>query len=263
MSKPKIVLWDLETLPDVRKHIRNLPEYNSDRYGLTLKADVNTILCFGYKLYNQGKVECKNVWDFKSGQKNINDDYELVKFAYNMLHDADAIVTHNGINFDLKFLNTRLSIHGLPPLPKITHIDTCSLSKNKLFLIKNRLNSLADALSTERKMENGGWSLWERLALSKWEGSKEQISRDKNTMSKYCKQDVVVLEKVFDKLKPYMSTLPNRNLFDGDGFDCPSCGSHKMQKRGEQKTKTTIYQRYQCQDCGSWSKEMKKGLVSL
>lgn len=263
MSKPKIVLWDLETLPNVRKHIRNLPEYNSDRYGLTLKADVNSVLCFGYKFLDEKEVHCKNVWDFSSGKKNINNDLDLIKFASKILSDADAIVTHNGNNFDLKFLNTRLTIAGLSPLPKLIHIDTCSLSKNKLFLTKNRLNSLADALSTERKMENGGWQLWERLALSNFEGDKAQIEKDKKTMTRYCKQDVVVLEKVFKKLLPYINKMPNYMYLNSDVQLCSNCGSDNVQRRGYSVSKSVKKQRFQCMDCGTWSQETKKGLNSL
>lgn len=258
MSKPKIVFFDLETCPNVRLHVRNLPEYNSDRYGLTLKADVNSIICFGYKVYGEKEVKCINSWDFKAGKKDINADLDLLKAAYDILQDADAIVTHNGTNFDLKVLNTRLTLHGLPPLPRIPHIDTCNISKKKLFLIRNRLNSVAEALKTEKKMENGGWQLWERLALSNFEGDKKQIAKDKLTMTKYCKQDVNVLEKVFVKLKPYMTNLPNRNLFDGNGHNCPSCGSHNTHRRGKMATKTKLFDRYQCQDCGSWSKQVSK-----
>lgn len=260
MSKPKIVFWDLETLPNARLHIRHLPEYNSDRYGLTLKADVNSLLCFGYKLRGDKDSKCINVWDTKAGAKDINDDTDLCKVAYEVLKDADAIVTHNGANFDLKFLNTRLLILGMAPLPKIPHIDTCSLSKRNLYLLKNRLNHIAQSLSTETKMENGGWQLWERLSLSKWEGTKKQIEEDKKTMSDYCKQDVNVLEKIFNYLIPFATNVPNYNLFTGDEVQsCPACGSLKMYKHSKKVKKTGTYQRYQCQQCGTVSCEDNKG----
>lgn len=259
MSKPNIVFWDLETLPNAKLHIERLPEYNSDRYGLTLKADVNSILCFGYKMQGEKKPSCVNVWDTPAGKKDINDDRDLVKIALETLSKSDAFVTHNGANFDLKFLNTRALIHGLPPLPKIPHIDTCSLAKRNLYMLNARLNHLAKMLTTEAKMENGGWLLWSRMSLSKQEGTKKQLEEDKTTMSEYCKQDVLVLERLFNRLMPFATNIPNYNLFTGQEVQvCPACGSFNVHKHSKKVSKTGIHQRYQCQDCGTISTEDKK-----
>jgi DNA polymerase elongation subunit (family B) len=267
MKKPVIILFDIETLPNAYEHICNLMEYNSDRYGLTLKADVNSLLSFGYKVLGESKAYCINTWDTDSGRKNIQDDTDLLVQARAILSTADAIVTHNGRSFDYKFLNTRLVMAGMSPLPNIPHIDTCSISKSKLYLQRNRLDYLAEKLSTERKMENGGWKLWVRLAFSELnhyrsKTSTKQVNRDKKTMSDYCKQDVITLEKIFLKLRPLIGNIPNSNLFgDKDGKSCPTCGSKHVQKRGRRVTKTSVYNRYQCQECGSWSSANKKGLL--
>ena len=75
-------------------------------------------------------------------------------------------------------------------------------------------------------------------------------------MEKYNKQDVLLLEKVYQRLLPWIGKAhPNRNLYDGKG--CSVCGSHKLQKRGFAYTVTGTFQRYQCTDCGSWSKDNK------
>ena len=118
--EPRIILWDLETLPDAREAIKvwtGLGNYP----GLTLKASISSIICFGYKVYGKDKpVKCVAAWDFKTRwKKDINDDYMVVKAAYDVLRTADLIVTHNGKRFDQKHLNTRLIKHGFPPLPPI------------------------------------------------------------------------------------------------------------------------------------------------
>ena len=71
-------------------------------------------------------------------------------------------------------------------------------------------------------------------------------------MDKYCKQDVEVLEQVFHKLRPFISNIPNYNLFT-EARVCPSCGGHRLQKHGVRMTKTAKRQRYRCMDCGSTS----------
>jgi hypothetical protein len=74
-------------------------------------------------------------------------------------------------------------------------------------------------------------------------------------MEKYNKQDVLLLEKVYDRLLPWIKSHPNHNLFSGHG--CPNCGSGRLQKRGFTYTTTGTFQRFQCTDCGSWSKSSK------
>ena len=71
-------------------------------------------------------------------------------------------------------------------------------------------------------------------------------------MAKYNKHDVEILEKLYLTMLPWMAH-PNRNLYQGTNHACPNCGSKKCQRRGTEITSTTIYQRWQCQDCGKWS----------
>lgn len=253
--KPKIISFDLETLADLPKVMKYLPGMSAYP-GLTMKATHNTIICCGYKVLGEKTVKCINAWDYpKRWKKDVNDDYEVVKAIYDVLKDADGLITHNGRRFDLKFLNSRLAFHGLNPLPKIPHIDTCVVAKSKLFLFNNRLNTVAEFLGCELKMENGGWNLWERV-----------LRRDKKaqaTMTKYCKQDVEVLEQVFLKLRPMITGIPNYNIFNGaDETVCPNCGSHHIQKHGTRVSTVRLVQRYICMDCGtSHSKATDKAIA--
>lgn len=243
-KKPRIISWDLETLAELNKVMKFLPGMSAYP-GLTMKATHNTIICCGYKILGEKKVHCINAWDYpKRWKKDVNDDYDVVKAIYKVLKDADGIVTHNGKRFDLKFLNSRLVFHGFAPLPKIPHIDTCTVAKSKLFLFNNRLNTVAEFLGCELKMENGGWNLWERV-----------LRREKKaqaTMTKYCKQDVEVLEQVFLKLRPMIGNVPNYNLFsESERQICPNCGSDRIQKHGTRMMTGGPVQRYKCNDCGT------------
>ena len=55
-----------------------------------------------------------------------------------------------------------------------------------------------------------------------------------------------------DSLLPYVENAPNYNLFSDERV-CPNCGGGKLHKHGFKRTKTTQYQRYQCQGCGTIS----------
>jgi len=76
-------------------------------------------------------------------------------------------------------------------------------------------------------------------------------------MERYNKQDVVLLEKVYDKLLPWIKSHPNHNLYDDVEHCCPNCGSGKLHRRGVARSIGGVYQRFQCTDCGSWSQGTK------
>lgn len=240
MNKPNIIFWDLETLPNLAEVMKRLPSMGQWP-GRTLKADINSIICFGYKRLGEKKANCVSVWDFN--YTDINDDSAIVHYAYEVLKDADAIVTHNGKKFDSKVLNTRLLHWGLPTLPKIKHIDTKVVAK-RLMLYSNRLGDVSNFLGGEDKLAHTGWKLW----VDVQNGDKKAMK----LMADYCKQDVEVLHQVYTGLRPLMkeSEVPNHNYFK-DGAVCGTCGSQSLQKNGVRQSRTGLVQRYLCYDCGS------------
>lgn len=231
----------MPSMTEAMKFFTRLGDYP----GLTLRASINSIICVGWKVFGEKTIHCINAWDYPPRwKKDVNDDYDVVKSAYNILKGADAVVTHNGKRFDWKFFQTRLLFHGFPPLPRIAHIDTCLESKRNLLMFNNKLDTLAQFLTKERKLENGGWDLWVKVS--------QRDKKAQKLMTEYCKQDVNVLEKVFKKLRPFVRNLPNYNLYnESDKPLCPSCGGTKLRKMGTLPTKTRILQRYLCWGCGS------------
>jgi len=141
MKKPKIVHFDLETMPIPIEVYKRIPSFGAWP-GRGFSADIQSIICFGYKIEGEANARCLNAWDFGTWEHDRHDDYELIRAAYDILEDADEIVTHNGKGFDVKMLDGRLAKHGLPALPKIHHIDTKQVVK-KLKLYSKRLNDVA------------------------------------------------------------------------------------------------------------------------
>ena len=193
---------------------------------------------------NGSKTECINAWDFPGKwKKDVNDDFEVLKAFHDIVKDADAVVTHNGIKFDWKYIQTRFILHGLDPLPKIHHIDTCRLAKSNMLSFNNKLGYLGKWAVDDTKMQNGGWQLWVDVH--------NRCEKAQRKMERYCKQDVRLLEKLYKKLRPFASNIPNHNLFIEEGIVCPNCGSDKLNRHGTRTTKTKIYSRFICRDCGS------------
>ena len=73
-------------------------------------------------------------------------------------------------------------------------------------------------------------------------------------MVKYCKGDVLLLEKVYDKLNPYTYAKTHVGVILGEGkCSCPNCGSDEHQSRGTMTTTAgSVKKRFQCQKCYKW-----------
>lgn len=242
-TSPRIILFDLETLPNLPEALKVWTQLDNFP-GRTMRATITTIICAGWKELGKKHTHCINAWDYKEWKKDVNDDKKLVQEIYNVLKEADVVVTQNGKRFDWKYLQTRLMFHGLDPLGKIHHIDTVVLARSNLFNFSNSLGNLGELLVNERKMKHSGWKLWVDVH--------GRCKKAMNKMEAYCKQDVKLLEKVFIKLRPFVNNMP---CFDTKGIkSCPTCNSQRLHSNGVRRTKTQIYRRYQCIDCGTWSR---------
>lgn len=246
MSKPKIIIFDLEILCNPVAIRDNWFRVYSPYKNNGFSPELSSVLCIGWKDLEQKNVNCINAWNFKSWKKDKNDDREVLKAFYEVAKDADCVITHNGKKFDLPFLNSRLMLHGLKPLLFDKHIDTKNISSRNLKLISNSLGSVAQFFRTQGKVDSGGQELWNSVHA----GNKKAL----NKMEYYCKHDIKATEGIFKKLRPFIKNIPNYNLFgENPNPICPNCGENKLHKHGVRRTRTTLQQRYLCQACGSIS----------
>jgi len=263
MSKPKILYFDLETLPIPDRVIEILPSIGNWP-GRTMAADINSILCFGYKWEGQKKAKSINAWDFSRTWKvNRNNDIPLLKEALPILLQADQIVTFNGIKFDEKFFKTRvLSARAqtkdketfiLPP--NIHHVDVMRSIKRHTKLYSNRLKDVNKFFNVMEKGSAGGWDVWARIANGTY------TNRDLKDMDKYCKTDVDSMVELYKETMPlHGPRVINHNVFvDKDNPVCPNCGSHNLKSNGRRHTSAHSYTRLICGDCGTWSRTDLKG----
>jgi DNA polymerase elongation subunit (family B) len=170
---------------------------------------------------------------------NTMSEKELVKKLHQLFDEADILIAHNGDKFDVKKANAKFLEFGLlPPSPYKT-IDTLKVAKRVAKFNSNKLNDVAQVLGLGRKVETGGFDLWL--------GCENNDPKSWKLMEKYNKQDVNLLEKVYLRLRPWITNHPYT------GGLCNNCSGTHFQSRGQLITKKRIYQRLQCQTCGSWS----------
>jgi len=231
----KIIVWDIETTPIIANTWDLYPKYLSHD---NIIQDW-TIICGAWKEIDKTTVHAVKV-------DNVGDDYEVVKKLREVLASADVLVHHNGDRFDIKKLNARLIFHNLPPLPKIPTVDTLKEAKKIAAFTSNRLDYLSKFLIGEGKI-HVEYGLW----LDVMKGSKKALKE----MVEYNKVDVLRLEAVYLRLRPYMKSHPHHGALNGEdrNCSCTHCGSTKVKKNGIRVTAAGLKkQELQCQNCGAY-----------
>ncbi len=222
-------------------------ENSRKRLFVDIETSPNTALIWksGYKL-NVGHdniIEERKIicicwkWEDKKAVHSVSwdedrDDKKLLLEFIDVLTDANEIVAHNGDRYDIKWIRTRCLVHGISMPPKLKTIDTLKLAKSLFSFNSNRLDYIGKFIADGGKMETGGFDLWKRIKL-------QNCQKSLKKMIDYCKQDVILLQKVFDKINPYAENKQHYALLYGgdDRYTCPECGSHKSSCN---KTTTTV-----------------------
>lgn len=227
--EPKILFLDLEWRP-TKAYVWEpwkqdiTPEKIIEHGGL---------LCVGLKFSTDKEVTLYSDWEH--GHNG------MVHKVHQMMSEADAVVTYNGDKFDLRKLEGEFLLAGLAPPPTLTSVD-CLKAVKKFGFFMNRLGFIGPFLGLGSKVEHEGFSLWTKV-------NEGDVNAQKR-MAKYCKQDVLLLEKLYYKIRPYIRNHPHLGFTQAE--QCGACGSVQVQKRGFRRTKTFKIQRLQCQTCGSW-----------
>lgn len=195
------------------------------------------IICISYKWEGNNKVHSIKWID--------NNDENIVREFYPIIASADELVGHNLRGFDVKWFKTRALYYGLPSFGEIPILDTLTISRSKFKFNSNKLDYIIRYLKLGAKKDNGGFDTWKKIILHK-----DKKSLD--LMVKYCEQDVLETEKVFNSIKNYGNFKTNRAiLIEGDYHHCPECTSPNTGLAGTKTTLAGVIRRKMlCKDCG-------------
>jgi hypothetical protein len=244
-NKPRIILYDIETTHNIVATFRLFGEDYIPHDNLLQER---YIVCAAWKELGEKRVHAVSTLDDPARfKRNPHDDRHVVQTLNKVLSEADFVVAHNGRKYDDKFLRGRSIHHKLPPLTPFKSIDTYLLAKKHFLFNSNRLDYLGQYLGVGKKVKTSP-GLWLRVL----QGDKKAIDE----MVRYNKQDVRLLEDVFNVLRPYDTQINMALANHADGA-CTHCGSGHTQRRGYALAATRAYQRFQCQDCGGWFKTGK------
>lgn len=217
-KKPKILVWDIESS--------------------NLAANYGFIICISYKWHGESGVKTISVADFPSFKTDPTNDFYVVREFSKVYNEADVTVAHYGQKFDLPMVNTKLIMHGLPTLsPKILR-DTWRISKDKLRLNSNRLETLISALNLKYKKTPLSGPIWVK-AMS---GDHKAIKY----VEQHCIADVNALDEAYKKLVPLVSETAPAALH--------TCDPKLMVSNGSRVCAKKVYTRLFCKGCGGWFK---------
>jgi DNA polymerase elongation subunit (family B) len=231
-DSPKILVLDIETKPMKSYHWRMFKENIS----IEQMIEPGGILCFAAKWVGKGDMFFFSDW--------VNGQQEMAEAIHRLISEADAVVSYNGDRFDLPKLNGIMLMAGLSPPPPVASIDLLKTVKYKFGFDSNKLAFIAPMLGVGSKMKHEGFSLWAKVL----DGDEKAQKR----MQRYCTQDVRVTDKLYIKIRPWITNHPALRAYGSTA--CPKCQSKRTQKRGKYITACFHFQRFQCQSCGGWFK---------
>lgn len=240
----RILTLDIETSPNVA-HVWGLFNQN---VSLSQLRETGQVICFAAKWYGQDKVLYYS--DHHHGHA------DMVAAAWTLLDQADIVVHYNGTKFDIPHLLREFVQAGARPPSPFQQVDLLKVVRKQFRFPSNKLDHVSRALGLEGKVSHTGHDLWVKCMAGD--------EKAWNVMRRYNKQDVRLTEQLYDRLRPWLTNHPSLGLFTGESQSCPKCGSSALQRRGQARTKLTTYTRYQCQDCGSWSRSSARdGAVTV
>jgi len=181
-SGVQVYVWDLET------------------------TDLNTffgkLIVASFLDPNTGTIQTATLNDYSGTVKER--EIQLLNWTLDRIDEADVLIGHNTLAFDVSFLRGRLAMHNLDrTVPKRQHWDTLQIAK---FGFKGRaqgysLENLADFFGVGRK---------DKPSKHDWAAS---VILDEDAIDRIaarCESDVEINNLVWDRLRPYFQAYKGK-----------------------------------------------------
>src|SRR5438270_11647207 len=130
---PKVLIFDIETKP-MLGYVWSLWENN---VSLDQLHSDWSVLSWSAKWL--GDKPNQIMYADQRNAKNIDDDKRILKQIWQLLDEADIVITQNGKAFDHKKLNARFILQGLKPPSSYRIIDTMIIAKKHFAFTSNKL----------------------------------------------------------------------------------------------------------------------------
>ena len=240
-NMPKIGYLDIETAPK----LAYVWQFFKANIGVKQVREHGHIMSFSW------------IWNDDNDDKVIyyenrtQDDVDITAKLLALLDEADVVIGQNSDRFDLPTINGRALVAGLKPPSPYKTVDTCLVARKEFGFPSNSLEYLTTVLKTKhRKLTHAkypGFELW----LACMQGDEEAWKE----MREYNIVDTLSVRDVYKAMRPWVRNHANLAVhIESDEHVCPKCGSDRLHRRGYAYTNVGKYIRFQCTDCGGWSR---------
>lgn len=244
---PKVLVFDIETSP-VMAYVWQTQVWRAQVSEDKVISEW-FMLTWSAKWLFDGKVMSARL---TRDEALAEDDSRIVKGLWDLLNEADIVITHNGDRFDIPNMNTRFIVNGLAPTSPYQSIDTNRIARRQFGFTHNNLNALARVFGFDSKISTD-FKLWKRCIDGEVQALKE--------MEEYNRRDVTLLEEVYMKLRPWIKGHPNLALYmEAETETCPNCGGTHLIEKGNYYTNVSRYDVVQCEECGAYSRRRTHNL---
>lgn len=188
----------------LRQAVFDLETFSLDRgWGVLM---VGSILLYG----NGGEPEqytfdLRDTQAWKEGRRS--DDSELGARILKVLNEAHILIAHNGLNFDIPYLNSVALKYGMPRLSKKL-IDPVQIARQKYRIGSNALGSLTSFLGLPEDKMPVSSDVW-RTAL--FDGNEASW----RTLRERCESDVRILAMVAGRITDDVGMVDKIGSFRG------------------------------------------------
>lgn len=193
---PKVLILDIETAP-MLGYIWGLYDQNIP---LNMLVSDWFILSWTAKWLGEDKIIYKDQRNKKG--KSLHNDKSLLIPLWNLIDEADIIITQNGNSFDLKKLNSRFLENNLGVPSHYKKIDTYLLAKKHFNFTSNKLEYMSKKFNKKYKKQShddfSGFKLWDECLKGNIKAWK--------SMEKYNNFDVLATEELFLNLAKFDRT---------------------------------------------------------
>ncbi len=234
----KTLYIDVETAPNLA-HVWGLFRQT---VSISQLMESSRVICFAAKWRGDRKVTFHS--EFTSGREVMLD------VIHSMMDEADVLVHYNGNSFDVPTINKEFVLRGMTPPAPAQQLDLYRVIRKKFRFPSNKLAYVSQALGLVGKLPHEGHELWVKCLAGD--------PKAWRVMERYNKRDVTLLEDLHDAVLPWISNHPNARLVNDDEGVCPNCGTSSLRKEGFTYTQVGKYQRFQCRNCGAWSRSGRR-----
>ena len=235
MSDLKVLLFDIEcSIPKVYTyglHDQNISIANIIEHP--------RMIAFTAKWLGQKKVFAFS--EFHQSRR------EMLEAIHTLMDEADVVVGWNSRGFDVKWVNSEFLVEKMTPPSPFKQIDLMQETKRNARFLSNKLDYISERLLGDNKIDYNMARMW--IKVDNPNTSEKDRKREWDAMIRYAKKDTVLLEPLFNELRPWLK-MPHP-ISQGDD-KCRNCGSGDLEKRGRTATLNGTYQQYRCKSCGAW-----------